>query len=74
MSTMKCQMSNVNKVKLLSERTSGVPPVIFGLAEFPNLRGERVILNIIYFIYLHLHVSTFPLGGKIYQVQSRPAD
>ena len=22
-----CQMSNVNKVKLLSERTSGVPPV-----------------------------------------------
>ena len=22
-------MSNVNKVKLLSERTSGVPPVIF---------------------------------------------
>ena len=26
-----CQMSNVNKVKLLSERTSGVPPVIFYL-------------------------------------------
>ena len=24
-----CQMSKVNKVKLLSERTSGVPPVIF---------------------------------------------
>ena len=27
----KCQMSNVNKVKLLSERTSGVPPVILYL-------------------------------------------
>ena len=33
---LKCQMSNINyqilddnKVKLLSERTSGVPPVIF---------------------------------------------
>ena len=25
----KYQMSNINKVKLLSERTSGVPPVIF---------------------------------------------
>ena len=25
----KCQISNVNKVKLLSERTSGSPPVIF---------------------------------------------
>ena len=24
-----CQMLNVNKVKFLSERTSGVPPVIF---------------------------------------------
>ena len=29
MSNIKYQMSNVNKVKLLSERTSGVPPVIF---------------------------------------------
>ena len=26
---VECQMLNVNKVKLLSERTSGVPPVIF---------------------------------------------
>ena len=32
---------------------------------------EKIILNIIYFIYVHLHVSTFPLGGKIYQVQPR---
>ena len=24
-----CQLLNVNKIKLLSERTSGVPPVIF---------------------------------------------
>ena len=30
-SKVKCQMSNVNKVELLSERTSGVPPVIFFL-------------------------------------------
>ena len=29
MSNVKNQMSNVKKVKLLSERTSGVPPVIF---------------------------------------------
>ena len=27
----KYQMSNINKVKLLSEHTSGVPPVIFSL-------------------------------------------
>ena len=26
---VECQMLNVNKVKLLSERTSGVPPIIF---------------------------------------------
>ena len=26
---VECQMLNVTKVKLLSERTSGVPPVIF---------------------------------------------
>ena len=31
MSNVKYQMSNVNKVKLLSVRTSGVPPVIFEL-------------------------------------------
>ena len=30
-SNVKNQMCNVNKVKLLSERTSGVPPVIFQL-------------------------------------------
>ena len=28
---VECQMLNVNKVKLLSERISGVPPVIFFL-------------------------------------------
>ena len=32
MSNVICQMSNVNKVKLLSERTSGVPLVIFSVA------------------------------------------
>ena len=31
MSNFENQISNVNKVKLLSERTSGVPPVIFDL-------------------------------------------
>ena len=31
---VKNQMLNVNKVKLLSERTSGVPPVIFNLIKF----------------------------------------
>ena len=29
MSNVKCQLSNVNKFKLLSERSSGVLPVIF---------------------------------------------
>ena len=28
---VECQILNVNKVKLLSERTSGVPPVIFSI-------------------------------------------
>ena len=28
-SNIKCQMPNVNKVKLMSERTFGAPPVIF---------------------------------------------
>ena len=31
MSNVQFQMSNVNKVKVMSERTSGVPPVIFSL-------------------------------------------
>ena len=31
MSNVKSQMLSVNEVKLLSERTSGVPPVIFGI-------------------------------------------
>ena len=35
----KCQMSNVDKVKLLSERTSGVPPFIF------HIHVARVIAN-----------------------------
>ena len=30
----KCQMSNVYKVKLLSERTSGLSPVIFVIEKF----------------------------------------
>ena len=30
---VECQMLNVNKVKLLSERTSGVPPVIIPFVE-----------------------------------------
>ena len=29
---VECQISNVNEVKLLSERTSGVPPIIFFIA------------------------------------------
>ena len=37
----KCQLSNVNKVKLLSERTSGVPLVIF----------TKVIKKVIKFLF-----------------------
>ena len=38
-SLVECQMSKVNKMKLLSERTSGVPPVIFNSEKdvFPTL-------------------------------------
>ena len=32
---VECKMVNVNKVKLLSERTSGVPPVIFSFRSEP---------------------------------------
>ena len=35
--------------------------------------SSKGILNIIYFIYLHLHVSTFPLCVKIYQVTASMA-
>ena len=31
MSNVKCKKSNVNKVELLSERTSGVPLIIFSI-------------------------------------------
>ena len=42
MSNVEYQVSNVNKVKLFSERTSGVPPVIFILLLGHGERGEGV--------------------------------
>ena len=42
MSKMKFQITNLNKVKLLLERTSGVPPVIFILLLGHGERGEGV--------------------------------
>ena len=48
MSNVKNQMSNVNKVKLLSERTSGVPPVIFWHGNVENRRKKygKLLKNI----------------------------
>ena len=43
-------MSNVNKVKLLSERTSGVPPVIFYKSLLKALGPDNAKSQ-----YLHLH-------------------
>ena len=34
---VECQISKVNKVRILSERTSGVPPVIFILLSIQSL-------------------------------------
>ena len=47
MSNVKNKMSNVNKVKLLSERTSGVPPVIFFLGKCERLgRNQHPVKKI----------------------------
>ena len=43
MSNVKNQMSNVNKVKLMSERTSGVPPIILYFIR-PMVLYSRMIL------------------------------
>ena len=39
------QISNVNMVKLLSERTSGVPPVIFKIGAHLPLEGTTPSIN-----------------------------
>ena len=44
---VECQMSTVNMVKLLSERTSGVPPVIFQI----KLRKAASCLKVNYTMY-----------------------
>ena len=45
MSDVNCQMSNADKVTLLSERTSGVPPVIFIINDDSNDRTENVFID-----------------------------
>ena len=43
---VECQMLNVNKVKLLSERTSGVPPIIFQVRyDFRNMEQMESSLD-----------------------------
>ena len=42
MSKIKCQMPKVNKVKLLSERTSGAPPVIFYCYCYPPVSYNAI--------------------------------
>ena len=46
MSNVKNKMSNVNKVKPLSERTSRVPPVIFLTTEFPP-QAAQVLASVV---------------------------
>ena len=41
---VECQMSKVNKVKFLSERTSGVPPVIFYISKEGILKPADMYL------------------------------
>ena len=51
MSDVKCQMSNVNKVKLLSERTSGVPPVIF-IFKACKIHNKQKLDNLMHWMVL----------------------
>ena len=38
-----CQMLNVNKVKLFSERTSGAPPAFFYIVENHLIFTKRIV-------------------------------
>ena len=44
-SNVKCKMPKVNKVKLLSERTSGVTPVIFNFGTCDELTGPPINIS-----------------------------
>ena len=60
MSKIKCQMPKVNKVKLLSERTSGAPPVIF----FPERCWVKHSINLFSFQYDGRHTFQLDLWFK----------
>ena len=49
--TIECQISKVDKVKLLSERTSGVPPVIFYTIELEIILKNCFVGKTIIFIF-----------------------
>ena len=55
---VECQMLNVIKVKLLSERTSGVPPVIFVIV----IVFVDFVFFVIFFVVIFL-IFELPLQG-----------
>ena len=60
MSKIKCQIYNViyiNMVKLLSERTSGVPPVIFIYAGILQSLFTAGILNRLMVVFVKIVIS-----------------
>ena len=51
-----CQISKVNKVKLLLERTSGVPPIIFMINDlriFSNCDGDSDDIKMVSMVMKH---------------------
>ena len=63
MTKIKCQISNVNKVKLLSERTSGVPPVIFFL---DTERFQSISIVFLHQEYQHVNILSTPWKQHTY--------
>ena len=65
----KCQMSylDVNKVKLLSERTSGIPPVIISIGfNIYNVAVCPCFLNFIIILNQRIRVYILNLSAKLY--------
>ena len=64
------QMSNVNKVKLLSERTSGVPPAIFKHEYLDGFEKQHVHLFASLPILPSIHSLTKYDQGQLFQHSS----
>ena len=71
MSNVEYQVSNINKVKLLSERTSGVPPVIF-IMECHRTNTDTNINDIQYPEYAKCFFKGQGIQGYIYIFNQLP--